>query len=74
MGRVADFDHLFVKEPPEHVGSAAFHQSLAKANDVVSKHTPKPFLKGGGGGGREGEDRERKRGRGQGKERITLGL
>ena len=40
VGRVADFDHLFVKEPPEHVGSAAVHQSSAKADDVMSKHIP----------------------------------
>ena len=50
-----------MKESSEHVSSTAIHQSSAKADDIVSKHTPKPFLKGGGRESEEGRERERKR-------------
>ena len=52
-GHVVSFDHLFMKESPEHFRSAAVHQSSTKADHIMSKHAPKTFLKGGVRGERE---------------------
>ena len=55
VGGVVAFDHLFMEESPEHVGSATVHKSSTKADHIVSKHAPKPFLKGKREREREGE-------------------